>query len=184
MIQLNRTVGRAMAGVALALLLLANPAEGRTLKSRLQEDANSPSDQVRPLQRGAVQKSPLQHSVAQKAIVQKSIVQKTIVQKGAVQKGDVCCHSISYRHHCSLRKTCCCSCATIKTVLTVDDPCCCGNSIAVPVCLPDCCDDCPRVVRDGGHLGRGVTTFVWCCGYKVKVVVDRCGDVVVHSYGR
>jgi hypothetical protein len=29
-----------------------------------------------------------------------------------------------------------------------------------------------------------VVTYEWCCGYKVRVVFDRCGDITVHSYGR
>jgi len=138
----------------------APSAEARTLRTRLQDDAGSPSDQNVPVQRGPVQKG------------------------SPVQKGADCYHQISYHHHCTLRKTSCCSCGTIRQVLMVDDPCCCGKTIAIPVCLPDCCDDQPKSSGHCGPLGRGVTTFHWCCGYKVKVVVDRCGDVTVHSYGR
>jgi hypothetical protein len=28
-----------------------------------------------------------------------------------------------------------------------------------------------------------VVEYDWCCGYKVKVVFDRRGDVTVHYYG-
>lgn len=150
-----------LSAVVLVVLSLAvvSPVEARTLKARLQDDTGSPSDQNRPLQHGPVQKG------------------------SPVQKGEACCHKISYHHHCTLRKTCC-SCGTIRQVLTVEDPGCCGKMIAIPVCLPECCDDCPKADDHCGPLGRGVTMFRWCCGYKVKVVVDRCGDITVHSYGR
>lgn len=158
--------GVSLAGaVACIVCMTSGSVEARTLKTRLQDEAGSPSDQVRPVQKGVIQKGP--------------------IQKGSpVQKGEACCYRISYHQHCSLRKTCCGSCGTIKQVLTVEDPCCCGRMISIPVCLPDCCDDCPKSDGHCGVLGRSVTTFRWCCGYKVKVVVDRCGDIVVHSYGR
>ncbi len=89
---------------------------------------------------------------------------------------------IRYRHHCTLRKTCC-SCGTIETTLQVKDPCeCCV--IPICICLPDCCTDCPKVCAGRGLLGRSTVTYEWCCGYKVRVVFDRCGDITVHSYGR
>ena len=93
---------------------------------------------------------------------------------------DVC---IKYHHHCTLRKTCC-GCETIKSVLCVQDPCCCGKTIEVPVCLPCDCTDLPKICDRCTVLGRASVTYKWCCGYKVKVVFDRCGNVTVHSYGR
>jgi len=90
---------------------------------------------------------------------------------------------ITYKHHCTLRKTCC-ACTTSHTViLTVEDPCtCCVYEI--PVCLPDCCDGEPREFGRLNALGRGAIVYHWCCGYKVKLIFDRCGDVTVHSFGR
>ena len=168
--QFRSPVRRLVVLIAVAVFAVAPSIEAKSLKTRLQEESNSPSDQVGPVQRGPVQRGP---------------VQRGPVQNGSpVQKGDTYCTKISYHHHCSLRKTCCCSCSTIQQILSVEDPCCCGKTIEIPVCLPDCCDDCPKVVGNCGPLGRGVTMFRWCCGYKVKVIVDRCGDIAVHSYGR
>jgi len=95
-----------------------------------------------------------------------------------------CCdRCIKYRHHPTLRKICCGCEESTRTVLQVTDPCCCCV-VEVEVCLPACCDDCPKVCCSPGILGRDVVTYEWCCGYKVRVVFDRCGDITVHSYGR
>jgi hypothetical protein len=89
---------------------------------------------------------------------------------------------ISYKHHLTLRKTCC-TCETIKVVLQVYDPCCCC-CVDVPVCIPACCCDTPCKSSRGGLIARSVTHFNWCCGYRVKVVMGPKGNLVVHSYGR
>jgi len=34
-----------------------------------------------------------------------------------------------------------------------------------------------------GLLCRGVVTYNWCCGYRVIVRFDRCGDVTVVYRG-
>jgi hypothetical protein len=97
-----------------------------------------------------------------------------------------CCpeRCIKYRHHCTLRKTCCSCDPPVQTILAVQDPCCCKCMIEIPICLPGCCEGSPKVCDRQGLLGRGIVTYEWCCGYKVKIVFDRCGDIVVHSYGR
>lgn len=93
-----------------------------------------------------------------------------------------CCpRSITYKHTPTLRKTCCC-CGTKEIVLQVYDPCCCC-CIDVPVCIPSCC--CNMSVSERcGLLVRGVTTFRWDCGYKIKVLMGHKGNLIVHSYGR
>jgi hypothetical protein len=80
-------------------------------------------------------------------------------------------------------KTCCGDCKPpIKTVLKVVNPvtCC---PVEVPVCLPACCEGCPAVDSHCGLLCRGVVTYDWCCGYRVVVRFDRCGDVTVVYRG-
>ncbi|MES1213145.1 MAG: hypothetical protein ABUL64_01025 [Singulisphaera sp.] len=80
-------------------------------------------------------------------------------------------------------KTCCNNCKPpIKTVLKVVNPvtCC---PVDVPVCLPACCEGCPAVDSRCGLLCRGVVTYDWCCGYRVVVRFDRCGDVTVVYRG-
>ena len=97
-----------------------------------------------------------------------------------------CCPQpcIRYVAHRPCRKTCCCCCTPpVETVLHVQDPCCCTRIVEVPVCLPSCCQGDPCTTSRCGLLCRGVTTFQWCCGYKVRVVFRHCGDVVVHTYG-
>ena len=88
---------------------------------------------------------------------------------------------ISYKHHRTLRRTCC-TCQTKKIVLQVYDPCCCC-CIDVPVCIPACCCN-PCASSRCGVIARSVTTFRFDCGYKVVVIVGPQGNLVVHSYGR
>lgn len=95
-----------------------------------------------------------------------------------------CCDErcVSYRHHGRLRKTCCGCEPPIQAVLQVVDPCCCC-SIDVPVCLPACCTGPPEVCNRKGLFKRDVVEYSWCCGYRIRIVFDRCGDLTVHSYG-
>ena len=80
-------------------------------------------------------------------------------------------------------KPCCGDCKPpIKTVLKVVNPATCCP-VEVPVCLPACCDGCPVVDGHSGLLCRGVVTYDWCCGYRVVVRFDRCGDVTVVYRG-
>lgn len=95
---------------------------------------------------------------------------------------------VSYVHHNTLRRTCrgcdCCCKPPMIVMLTVTDPCCCTNVLEIPVCVPACCCDVPKCSSRVGLLGRGRVNYTWCCGYRVEVVFDKCGSVVVHSYGR
>jgi hypothetical protein len=107
------------------------------------------------------------------------------VQAPAVQAPAVYCKTpcITYKHHGTLRKTCCGCAGTFTAILQVEDPCtCCVYDI--PVCVPDCCVGEPRVHGRLNALGRGAIVYHWCCGYKVKLVFHRCGDVTVHMIGR
>ena len=96
---------------------------------------------------------------------------------------DCCKTCVSYVAHRPCRKVCCCCTPAKETVLKVKDPCCCCRVVEVPICLPGCCEGCPCVHSRCGLLGRGVVTYTWCCGYKVRIIFRRCGDVVVHTYG-
>ena len=81
------------------------------------------------------------------------------------------------------KRVCCGDCKPpVETVLKVVNPitCC---PVDVPVCLPACCDGCPTVNSRCGLLCRGVVTYDWCCGYRVVVRFDRCGDVTVVYRG-
>jgi hypothetical protein len=88
---------------------------------------------------------------------------------------------IDYRHHRARR----CRfdpCHTTQVVLQVPDYCCCCL-VEVPVCVPACCTEAPSICSHKGLFGRDVVEYSWCCGYSIKVVFDRCGDVTVHYYG-
>jgi hypothetical protein len=96
-----------------------------------------------------------------------------------------CCpqRCIRYVKHRRLRCVCCGCCKPpVETVLRVQDPCDC-TVVEVPVCLPPCCEDAPCVRSRCGLLCRGVVTYDWCCGFKVRVVFRHCGDIVVHTFG-
>ena len=87
-------------------------------------------------------------------------------------------------NYCSHRSRCGCfdPCKVNKIVLQVPDHCCCCL-IEVPVCVPACCTDAPSVCSHCGIFGRQVIEYSWCCGYYVKVVIDRCGNVTVQTFG-
>jgi hypothetical protein len=68
-------------------------------------------------------------------------------------------------------------------MLLVKDPCVYGCYVQVPVCLPVCCTGEPDVDCKRGLLGRDIVEYEWCCGYRVKIVFDRRGDVTVHTFG-
>jgi hypothetical protein len=90
---------------------------------------------------------------------------------------------ITYRYH-GHRKACCNSLPPQQTVLSVKDPNRCGCEVLVPVCLPACCSECVQVTSRRGLLGRGIVTYRFACGFTVKMVFDRCGDIVVHYHGK
>lgn len=96
---------------------------------------------------------------------------------------------IRYRRHPlldKLRKLCKCGrCDNPKVsgALLVRDPQRCKCLIEVPVCLPLCCRQPPKVETHKGPLKRGSVTFCWKNGYKIRVVFDRHGDIVVHYHG-
>ncbi|QDU95569.1 hypothetical protein Pla8534_33850 [Lignipirellula cremea] len=93
--------------------------------------------------------------------------------------------NIRYAHHPTLFKTRSPEhVPPLETVLLVEDPCQPGCMVAVPVCLPGCCLDEPITHSAVGLLGRGFVTYRYSCGYRLKLIFDRDGDVVVHSFGR
>ena len=102
-------------------------------------------------------------------------------QKGVYQKAAVAAF-VRYVQHRRHRQTCCDRGLSYQTVLTVIDPkaCC---TVDVPVCLPSCCTGDPQSSGRPGLLGRGITSFCWGCGYRVRVVVGPHGAVTVHYYG-
>jgi hypothetical protein len=120
-------------------------------------------------------------------LVMEQPAEARLMGRAAVAAPDCCppvCPTpcITYRHHGPSKS--CCSQPPIETVLCVKDPCRCGCEVMVPVCLPACClDEVPKVSSRCGLLGRGVVTYQYCCGFTVRVVFQRCGNVVVHTYG-
>lgn len=93
-----------------------------------------------------------------------------------------CCPDpcIVYRH-CGPKL--CCTCDPPKEiVLKVEDPCT-GCVVDVPICLPACCKGEPEVCYGTGLFCRDVVTYDWCCGFSVKVVFRKRGDLLVKTWG-
>ena len=68
-------------------------------------------------------------------------------------------------------------------VLQVKHPCCCECLVDVPVCahrLPEGRTACYVLLWDPGSR---VVTYTWCDGFKVRVVFQHDGDLLVHTYG-
>jgi hypothetical protein len=88
-------------------------------------------------------------------------------------------HKLSHKCHRD-----CCKCEPpTKLILQVKDPCCCECVVEVPVCAPACLEGEPKVESCCGPLGRGVVTYAWCSGFKVKVVFHLDADLTVHTFG-
>jgi hypothetical protein len=98
---------------------------------------------------------------------------------------DSCCApKIEFKHHRPCKDWCkCCCLPPVETVLLVKDPCDCEKYVEIPVCLPGCCTDEPECKSRCGILCKGVVRYKWCCGYHIRVVFDKCGDITVHTYG-
>lgn len=98
----------------------------------------------------------------------------------------ICCEKpcIVYRHHGRCRKACCTCDPPIQTVLLVKNPADCRCCyVEVPVCIPACCTQPPCVDSRCGLFGRGIVDYEYCCGFRIRVIFRRCGDVVVHYFG-
>ncbi len=94
-----------------------------------------------------------------------------------------CCPDpcIVYRH-CGPKL--CCGCDPPKEItLKVTDPCT-GCIVEVPVCVPACCEGEPDVCCGTGLFCRDVVDYEWCCGFRVKVVFRKRGDLLVKTWGR
>ncbi|MFO0819804.1 MAG: hypothetical protein U1A77_17780 [Pirellulales bacterium] len=137
----------------------------------------SPSD-IRPAQSRSVGPALIQKAPQQQI---QSYKQVQVPVQAPIQKGNCCVPScIRYFEHGRARR--CCG-PTYQTTLTYCDPCS-DCMVCIPVCIPVCCDEPAQIVERHGAFGRSVVVFRWCCGYMVKVVTDRCGDVAVHQYTR
>lgn len=93
-----------------------------------------------------------------------------------------CCpqRCITYKHHG--RSKCCLP--PIETILAVKDPCVCDCFIEVPLCIPGCCTTPPEMRCKTGLFGRQIVEYKWCCGYRVKIIFDRHGDLIVHTFSK
>ena len=94
-----------------------------------------------------------------------------------------CCPTpcVTYRH-CGPKL--CCGCEPGKEVtFKVKNPCT-GCETDITVCMPACCKGEPEICCGTGPFHRDVVSYEWCCGYRVKVVFKKCGDLLVTTWGR
>ena len=71
----------------------------------------------------------------------------------------------------------------IQMVVVAQDPAdgCCYE---IPLCIPACCTDAPKVSSGRGIFGRGVVEYCWSCGFRAKVKFRHIlGDVKVEYQG-
>ncbi len=101
---------------------------------------------------------------------------------------DVCCPTnpcIKYRHkHAHRHKHArgCCEEPTYETVLMPCSPET-GCTVAVPVCLPACCQGCPCESSRCTLLGCGQVKYDYGCGCSVVVRFQKHGDILVIYEG-
>lgn len=85
---------------------------------------------------------------------------------------------ITYRHVGRPMGSCCQP--PVQTMLSVKNPCSCNCcELAIPVCLPACCQGVPAVNCRHGLFACGVVTYDWCCGVRVVVRFQKSGGVIV-----
>ena len=86
-------------------------------------------------------------------------------------------HAHRHKHDCG-----CCPEPTYETVLQATSPetCC---TVAVPVCLPACCEGCPCEKSRCTLLGCGQVRFDYACGCSVIVRFQKGGDILVTYVG-
>jgi hypothetical protein len=82
-------------------------------------------------------------------------------------------------HHCNQG---CCGEPTYQTVLIPTSPETC-QTVAVPVCLPACCQGCPCESSRCTLLGCGQVRYDYGCGCSVIIRFQKCGDILVIYEG-
>jgi hypothetical protein len=101
---------------------------------------------------------------------------------------DVVCPTnpcIKYRHkhaHKHRKAAGCCPEPTYETVLTPTSPETC-QTVAVPICLPACCQGCPCESSRCTLFGCGQVRYDYACGISVIVRFQKCGDILVICDG-
>jgi hypothetical protein len=88
-------------------------------------------------------------------------------------------HKHGHKHHCG--KSCCAE-PSYETVLNPTSPET-GCTIAVPVCLPACCQGCPCESSRCTLLGCGQVRYDYACGCSVIVRFQKHGDILVTYVG-
>jgi len=101
---------------------------------------------------------------------------------------ETCCPTnpcIKYRHkhaHRHKHGAGCCVEPTYETVLNPVSPETC-RAVAVPVCLPACCQGCPCETSRCTLFGCGQVRYDYACGCSVIVRFQKCGDICVTYVG-
>jgi len=92
---------------------------------------------------------------------------------------------IKYRHkhaHRHKHGAGCCVEPTYETVLNPVSPETC-RAVAVPVCLPACCQGCPCETSRCTLFGCGQVRYDYACGCSVVVRFQKHGDILVTYHG-
>ncbi|MBM4021164.1 MAG: hypothetical protein FJ284_02795 [Planctomycetes bacterium] len=101
---------------------------------------------------------------------------------------DPCCLTqpcIKYHHKRAHRRKHACGCCpepTYETVLMPTSPETC-RAVAVPVCLPACCQGCPCESSRCTLFGCGQVRYDYACGWSVIVRFQKSGDILVIYEG-
>ena len=88
-------------------------------------------------------------------------------------------HKHAHKHMCGKS---CCEQPTYETVLNPTSPETC-QTVAVPVCLPACCQGCPCETSRCTLLGCGQVRYDYACGCSVIIRFAKHGDIHVTYVG-
>jgi hypothetical protein len=109
--------------------------------------------------------------------------ERHVVEKPAIESGPVVhpAPPIDYDTHRSARRMY--RSGQMDLVVVAQDPAdgCCYE---IPLCIPACCNDAPKVSSGRGIFGRGIVEYCWSCGFRAKVKFRHVlGDVKVDYEG-
>jgi hypothetical protein len=154
----------------LALVALPNLASAQVLRSAQTEEF--------------LLNAPIESPSDAKVLPHESIPDASLDRAVPAPAPAICCpqRCVTYKHHGRCKRDCRSCVPSYELVLGVKDPCVCGCIVPITLCVPGCCTDVPSMTCHRGLLGRQIVEYRWCCGYKLKVIFDRRGDVTVHTF--
>ena len=114
------------------------------------------------------------------ALVALSLMTSAEAEAGRLAKLGPCCPPEPTC--CAPAPTCCAPPPKVIYPVVVCNPCT-GCKQVIELCIPACCEGCPKVAGRRTLIGAGLVKYTWCCGYTAVVRFDKCGNFKVRYIG-